>query len=127
MPSKILITGGCGFVGAAVCRRLLAAHSGLSITVLDSLRRAGAETNREQLAAVGVTVVHGDIRLATAAYNAGPGAVSRFHIGLVIATGLGIGTIFTLFIVPAFYLVLAREHAAEEVPDQVSPELESLA
>ncbi len=38
----------------------------------------------------------------------GPGAVSRFHIGLVIATGLGVGTLFTLFVVPAVYLALAR-------------------
>lgn len=43
---------------------------------------------------------------------AGPGAVSRFHIGLTIATGLGIGTLFTLFVLPAFYLLLARDHAA---------------
>lgn len=42
----------------------------------------------------------------------GPGAVSRFHIGLTIATGLGIGTIFTLFVLPAFYLLLARDHNA---------------
>ena len=42
----------------------------------------------------------------------GPGAVSRFDIGLVIATGLGIGTLFTLFVVPAVYLLLARDHAA---------------
>jgi len=39
----------------------------------------------------------------------GPGAVSRFHIGLVIATGLGIGTVFTLFVVPAVYMILAGE------------------
>jgi multidrug efflux pump len=43
----------------------------------------------------------------------GPGAVSRFDIGLVIASGLGIGTLFTLFVVPAVYLLLARDHAAE--------------
>jgi multidrug efflux pump len=43
----------------------------------------------------------------------GPGAVSRFHIGLVVAAGLGIGTLFTLFVVPAVYLVLARDHAAQ--------------
>jgi multidrug efflux pump len=42
----------------------------------------------------------------------GPGAVSRFHIGLVIATGLGIGTLFTLFVVPAVYMVLGQTHAA---------------
>jgi len=38
----------------------------------------------------------------------GPGAVSRFDIGLVIAAGLGIGTLFTLFVVPAVYLLLAK-------------------
>ncbi len=43
----------------------------------------------------------------------GPGAVSRFQIGLVIATGLGIGTLFTLFVVPAFYVLLARDRSAE--------------
>ena len=42
----------------------------------------------------------------------GPGAVSRFDIGLVVATGLGIGTLFTLYVVPAVYMLLARDHAA---------------
>lgn len=42
----------------------------------------------------------------------GPGAESRFQIGLVIATGLGIGTAFTLFVVPAFYLMLAKDRSA---------------
>ncbi|MCG6965837.1 MAG: efflux RND transporter permease subunit [Chromatiaceae bacterium] len=52
----------------------------------------------------------------------GPGAVSRFDIGLVITTGLGIGTLFTLFVVPAVYLLLARDHnaqrALEKGPDR---------
>jgi hypothetical protein len=39
-----------------------------------------------------------------------PGAVNRFHIGLVLASGLGIGTLFTLFVVPAVYLLMARDH-----------------
>ncbi|MGI9237644.1 MAG: efflux RND transporter permease subunit, partial [Woeseiaceae bacterium] len=43
----------------------------------------------------------------------GPGAVSRFHIGLVIATGLGVGTLFTLFVVPAVYLVLSSTHTKQ--------------
>ena len=47
----------------------------------------------------------------------GPGAVSRFHIGLVVTTGLGIGTLFTLFVVPAVYLLLAREHRAAPPTD----------
>ncbi len=49
----------------------------------------------------------------------GPGAVSRFHIGLTIATGLGIGTLFTLFVVPAMYLLMAKEHSNEAVPDAI--------
>jgi multidrug efflux pump len=48
----------------------------------------------------------------------GPGAVSRFHIGLVIASGLGIGTLFTLFVVPAVYLLLARKHREEKKETQ---------
>jgi multidrug efflux pump len=46
----------------------------------------------------------------------GPGAVSRFHIGLVVASGLGIGTLFTLFVVPAVYLLLARDHSGAHTP-----------
>ena len=60
---KILVAGGCGFVGAAVCRRLLATREGLAITVLDSLRRAGSETNVEPLSALGVRVIRGDVRV----------------------------------------------------------------
>ena len=50
----------------------------------------------------------------------GPGAVSRFHIGLVIASGLGIGTLFTIFVVPAVYILLARDHSAARIPDLAS-------
>src|SRR5690606_388380 len=42
----------------------------------------------------------------------GPGAASRFSMGTVIASGMTIGTMFTLFVLPAFYLYLARDHAA---------------
>ncbi|MBI2786381.1 MAG: efflux RND transporter permease subunit, partial [Legionella longbeachae] len=40
----------------------------------------------------------------------GAGAVSRFDIGLVIATGLLIGTCFTLFVVPTMYTYIAEDH-----------------
>jgi len=39
----------------------------------------------------------------------GAGAVSRYSIGLVIASGISIGTFFTLFVVPAMYMFLAHE------------------
>jgi CDP-paratose 2-epimerase len=69
---KALVTGGCGFVGAAVCRRLVAHLPGIEITVLDSLRRAGAETNRSALQAMGVRVVHGDVRMPSDLDAVGP-------------------------------------------------------
>lgn len=37
----------------------------------------------------------------------GAGAVSRFDIGMVIATGMTVGTLFTLFVLPAVYTMLA--------------------
>ena len=44
----------------------------------------------------------------------GPGAESRFAIGLTISAGLGIGTLFTLFVLPAFYILLGRQHHDED-------------
>jgi multidrug efflux pump len=38
----------------------------------------------------------------------GPGAVSRTNLGVVIFAGVTVATFFTLFIVPAFYDILAR-------------------
>jgi multidrug efflux pump len=49
-------------------------------------------------------MVLGVIPLITAT---GAGAMSRYNIGLVIASGISIGTLFTLFVVPAMYMVLA--------------------
>src|SRR6202045_2754388 len=40
----------------------------------------------------------------------GAGARSRFAIGIVIAAGMSIGTIFTLFVTPAIYTLIARDH-----------------
>jgi multidrug efflux pump len=44
-------------------------------------------------------------------FAAGAGAASRFNMGLVIASGLTIGTFFTLFIVPAFYMLMGADHS----------------
>ena len=52
-------------------------------------------------------MVLGVVPLITAS---GAGAVSRFQMGVVIASGLSIGTLFTLFVVPAVYLLLAADH-----------------
>jgi multidrug efflux pump len=41
----------------------------------------------------------------------GAGAVARFVMGLVIFSGISVGTLFTLFVVPTFYLVIATDHS----------------
>jgi multidrug efflux pump len=46
----------------------------------------------------------------------GAGAVSRFDIGLVIATGMSVGTLFTLFVLPCVYTVLATRDKPESRP-----------
>ena len=55
----------------------------------------------------------------------GAGAVSRFNMGLVIATGLSIGTLFTLFVVPAMYMLLATDHAKHTVEEALPAETET--
>ncbi|MDD4886821.1 MAG: efflux RND transporter permease subunit, partial [Thiomonas sp.] len=55
-------------------------------------------------------MVFGVVPLITAS---GAGAVSRFNMGLVIAAGLSIGTLFTLFVVPAMYMMIGADHHAE--------------
>jgi multidrug efflux pump len=42
---------------------------------------------------------------------AGPGAGARNSIGIMLVSGMIIGTFFTLFVVPAIYLLVARTHA----------------
>tara|TARA_R110000868_G_scaffold186699_2_gene429166 strand:- start:895 stop:3873 length:2979 start_codon:yes stop_codon:yes gene_type:complete len=41
----------------------------------------------------------------------GAGALSRQNIGIVISTGLSIGTIFTLFVVPSMYVLIAEDRS----------------
>jgi multidrug efflux pump len=43
----------------------------------------------------------------------GAGAAARFSMGLVVASGMTIGTLFTLFVVPAFYILIARDHSRD--------------
>ena len=59
-------------------------------------------------------------------FASGAGAASRFAIGVVIAAGMTIGTLFTLFVTPAMYTYIAREHQhdadAVQAPSAGRPE-----
>jgi multidrug efflux pump len=58
----------------------------------------------------------------------GPGAAARNSIGLVLVAGMAMGTAFTLFFVPAIYVLLARDHRsvkkviAEPLPPSPIPQ-----
>jgi multidrug efflux pump len=65
----------------------------------------------------GATVL-GAVPLAIAS---GAGAESRQQIGWVIVGGMTLGTLLTLFVVPAFYTVFARGHSAKTSPKSSSP------
>jgi multidrug efflux pump len=54
-------------------------------------------------------MVTGLLPLLTAS---GAGAASRFSIGLVVVAGMSIGTLFTLFVLPAVYTAIATDHRA---------------
>lgn len=47
----------------------------------------------------------------------GPGAISRFSMGLVIASGMTIGTAFTLYVLPAVYLLIGRDYSKTRSQD----------
>jgi len=60
----------------------------------------------------------------------GPGAEARNSIGIVLVTGMLVGTVFTLFVVPAFYVIIAakhRSHEEEELDPEAIPEGQPLA
>ena len=50
-------------------------------------------------------------------FASGAGAASRFSIGLVIAAGMTVGTLFTLFVTPAVYTYLAADHRRTKAGD----------
>jgi multidrug efflux pump len=110
-------------VGLVTLAGLISKHGILIVQFANDLQHQGRSKREavEEAAAIRLrpilmttaAMVLGVVPLITAT---GAGALSRFSMGLVIATGLTIGTLFTLFVVPAGYLLLATDHrsTAEE-------------
>jgi multidrug efflux pump len=57
----------------------------------------------------------------------GPGAEARFATSLVPAAGMFFGTLFTLFVLPAFYTVIASERQAKQGDEVVEPERRAIS
>ena len=116
-------------VGLVTLIGLISKHGILIVQFANVLQREGRSKREAIEMAAGIrlrpilmttaAMVLGVVPLITAS---GAGAVSRFNMGLVIATGLSIGTLFTLFVVPAMYMLLAAEHAARTVSETTADE-----
>jgi len=107
-------------VGLVTLMGLISKHGILIVEFANELQRAG-KTKREAIEQAAATRLR-PILMTTAAMvlgviplviASGAGAAGRFNMGLVITTGLTIGTLFTLFVVPAFYMLLAQDHHDE--------------
>jgi multidrug efflux pump len=76
---------------------------------LEAIQQAGRIRLRPVLMTTVATVAgHFPLVLVT-----GAGAIARNSIGLVLVAGMAIGTLFTLFIVPSLYMLIAKDHSAE--------------
>jgi multidrug efflux pump len=77
---------------------------------LDALRQASLTRLRPVLMTSAATVF-GRLPLV---FVSGPGAEARNSIGVVLVTGMVIGTVFTLFVAPVFYSLIASDHRERE-------------
>ena len=95
----------------------------LQETGMDKLRaiiEASSTRLRPILMTTAATVVgHFPLVLAT-----GPGAGARNSIGIMLVSGMIVGTLFTLWVVPSIYMLVARKRAAEPSEEAVVEEIE---
>ena len=109
-------------VGSVTLIGLISKHGIMIVEFANQLRRERGSSRREaveEAAAIRLrpvlmttaATVFGMVPLIIAS---GAGAVSRFDIGPVIATGMSVGTLFTLFVLPAVYELLARPDKAPQ-------------
>jgi multidrug efflux pump len=77
------------------------------VSKVDAIRRAAATRLRPVLMTSAATVF-GHVMLI---FVTGPGAAARNSIGWVLVVGMAVGTVFTLYVVPAFYMLIARDQS----------------
>ena len=105
-------------VGLVTLIGLISKHGILIVQFANQLQREQGLDKRQaveqaagiRLRAILMTTASMVVGVVPLIIATGAGAASRFDIGLVIASGLGIGTCFTLFVVPTIYLYLAGDH-----------------
>src|SRR5260221_5778652 len=75
-------------------------------------RQPNQKAGRVRLRPILMTTAAMVVGLVPLLVASGAGAVSRFSIGLVIVSGMSIGTLFTLFVLPTVYSYIAKDHRA---------------
>jgi multidrug efflux pump len=81
---------------------------------IEAVREAAMTRLRPVLMTTVATVAgHFPLTLVT-----GAGAAARNSIGLVLVGGMAIGTLFTLFVLPSIYMLLAKDHSTEGAADK---------
>ncbi len=88
------------------------------VAKLDAIRQAAATRLRPVMMTSAATVF-GHLMLI---FVTGPGAAARNSIGWVLVIGMAVGSVFTLFVLPAFYVLIARDHAKDPVRAHTSDE-----
>ncbi len=84
---------------------------------LDAVREAAMTRLRPILMTTAATIAgHFPLTLVT-----GAGAAARNSIGLVLVGGLFVGTLFTLFVVPSIYMLVARDHSRDREREAAIP------
>jgi multidrug efflux pump len=78
-----------------------------------SSRAAIEEAAKVRLRPILMTTAAMVLGVAPLLYASGAGAAARFSMGLVIASGMSIGTLFTLFVVPMFYVLISKRGEAQ--------------
>jgi multidrug efflux pump len=83
---------------------------------MDAAREAAMTRLRPVLMTTFATVAgHFPLTLVT-----GAGAAARNSIGLVLVGGMAIGTLFTLFVLPSIYTLIAKDHSAQAADEEAS-------
>jgi multidrug efflux pump len=105
-------------VGLVTLLGLISKHGILIVQFANELQRAGRtkvaaieEAAAVRLRPILMTTAAMVLGVAPLVFAAGAGAAGRRAMGVVLFTGLSIGTLFTLFIVPAMYILLGADHA----------------
>ena len=76
--------------------------------------RAAIEASQTRLRPVLMTSAATILGHMPLVFVTGPGAQARNSIGIVLVAGMGIGTLFTLFVVPSLYVLIAGTHSKQE-------------